>query len=107
MSKRTQSRLWRYGVALAVTGIALAFPMILQRVLGSMSPFVMFIMAVFISAGFGGFVPGILSTAIGVIYGINLVSSNPNPDYRSIAIFGVVGVLFSTANEALYRTRVK
>ena len=90
-----------------MTGIALAFPMVFERALGSMSPFIMFILAVFISAGFGGLLPGLLSTAIGVGYGINLVRNNPDPDYRAIAVFGVIGVLLSSANEALYRTRVR
>jgi len=94
-------------MALGVTGIAFAFPMALERVLGSLSPFIMFILAVFISAGFGGLVPGLLSTAIGVGYGINLVSNNANPDYRAIAVFGVTGLLLSSVNEALYRTRVR
>src|SRR5438132_13398626 len=107
MSNHYRLLLRRYGVALGVTGVALLLPNAFSRLFGSLSPFVVFILAVFISAGFGGLSPGLLSTAIGVCYGLNLVSHSTKPDYRAIAVFGVIGFLMSAANESLYRTRVK
>src|SRR5580704_9413490 len=62
---RDRSPLFRYGVAIGVTGLSLLVRWPLWPILGSQTPHMTFFPAVMISAYFGGFGPGLLATISG------------------------------------------
>ncbi len=57
----------RYGVAVAAVGFVLIVKVPLESLIGSGPPLILFIPALTFSAWFGGFGPGMLATALGVL----------------------------------------
>src|SRR5580704_12630799 len=64
---RDRTRLYRYGVALGVTALSLLARWPLWPILGNQTPHMTFFPAVMISAYFGGFGPGLLSTVLSAL----------------------------------------
>ena len=63
------SRLAKYGLALVSVMLVFAARFILEPVLGVVSPLGLFILAVTVSAWYGGFGPGLVATVISVLLG--------------------------------------
>ncbi len=60
----TRSQLLRYGVAVIASLQALLLPLLVDPLLEIESPFLLFFVAVMVSAGYGGFGPGLLATTL-------------------------------------------
>ena len=64
MNEKLTSRIGPYSVALVAVGVGIALPLVTKPFVGQSAPFVSFIPAVLLSAWYGGFVPGLLTTAL-------------------------------------------
>src|SRR5262245_48083429 len=68
---RRQPRIYRYAIAVALSGVAIVCRMIITAQWGGNFPFITFYPAILLSAWFGGWGPASLSTitcTIGVLY---------------------------------------
>lgn len=68
-SREPLGLLRRYGAALLVTGLTLLVSLALRLVLEDAVPLVLFILAVMVSAWYGGLGPGVLSSLLSVMAG--------------------------------------
>jgi K+-sensing histidine kinase KdpD len=97
--RRERSSLLRYGGALVVVLLALLLRWQLTPWLGSRSPVSLFVLAILISAQYGGLGPGLLATGLStlsVVYffeqpGGVLTIANP-ADRVALALFALVGI---------------
>jgi PAS domain S-box-containing protein len=98
----------RYALALAVTVLALGLKLALDRWTQNVSPFLFFAAAVMFSAWFGGFGPGLVSTAAGALavdYFLLTPAAFSTPgesDATRIMVFVLVGVQISWLSGALH-----
>jgi signal transduction histidine kinase len=106
------TRLLRYGVAIAVVVLALLLKLLLTRAIGDESPFLLFLSAVMISAWYGGFGPGIVSTMLAALvstyFFLGPVSSPEaagTANYVRLALFLIEGGVISAFSGALRRAR--
>lgn len=103
-----RSSLARYTVALVATVAALLFRMALEPVIHGASPFVVFALAVMVSAWYGGLGPGLLATLAGAVLADYFLiqpqgfSRSPESLAR-IALFILVGSQISWLSGALRR----
>lgn len=105
-----RSAIARYSVALAATLAALLFRMALEPVLHSASPFVVFALAVMISAGYGGFGPGLLATLAGAVAADYFLIqpmgfSRSAENFARVGLFVLVGAQISWLSGALHSAR--
>jgi K+-sensing histidine kinase KdpD len=63
----TKSRLQRYGVPVLAVAIAIVLKLLLAPLIQDESPFLLFFAAVAVSAGYGGWGPGLLATVLAVL----------------------------------------
>jgi len=75
----TRSKLLRYGVAVAAALQALFLTQLLDPLLALESPFLLLFVAVMVSAGYGGFGPGLLATALTTLASGYLISPIARP----------------------------
>jgi PAS domain S-box-containing protein len=66
---RQSVELRRYGFALAATAAAALLYLLLSGVLGDQAPFFPFVLAVIVTAWYGGLKPGLLATVLGALLG--------------------------------------
>ena len=96
--KLEQSALLRYTIALAAPGLAALAELLLPSIANS-APFLLFFVAVVVSAWFGGWGPGLLSTAVSAVISpllfAGVVHPAPSPLVWRIGAFLVGGVLVS------------
>ncbi|HVW12099.1 MAG TPA: ATP-binding protein [Bryobacteraceae bacterium] len=64
---KTNSRLRSYAVAVLAVGVGIALPMVSKPFVGQSAPWVSFIPAVLLSAWYGGFIPGLVTSGLLVI----------------------------------------
>ncbi|HVY92524.1 MAG TPA: hypothetical protein VHA14_07245, partial [Bryobacteraceae bacterium] len=64
---KANSRVRSYAVAVLAVGVGIALPMVSKPYVGQSAPWVSFIPAVLLSAWYGGFVPGLVTSALLVI----------------------------------------
>jgi two-component system sensor histidine kinase/response regulator len=107
---RDRSPLFRYGVAIGVTGLSLLVRWPLWPILGSQTPHMTFFPAVMISAYFGGFGPGLLATISGAFaahyfLGDTRFQIDTVQGAVSLTLFLLVGTVISGLTESLHRTR--
>jgi two-component system, LuxR family, sensor kinase FixL len=71
--------------------------------------FVIFLPTVLIAAGFGGIWPGLLATALGVVFGLLLAraGSLADPEILEAALFALVGLGISWFGEQLRKARLR
>src|SRR5262245_13355044 len=108
---RQGSLLARYGVALFSTGLAILIRGLLTPVWGAKFPFLTLFPAVLISAGYGGFGPGLISTVLSVFAALyfwispthSLVITQP-ADAVGLLLAGGVMLLILYLTDALART---
>jgi len=89
--QKVNSRVGSYGVALVSVGVGIALPLVTKPFVGQSAPWVSFIPAVLLSAWYGGFVPGLLTTGLLVVSTLALedilFTSVSNPAARGFGGF--------------------
>ena len=98
-----------YWTAAGAVGLLLLLRSGLHPWLEDRAAFVIFIPAVLLAAGLGGLGPGLLATALSLIFGTLLVSSGKlaNPGILEVIVFAGVGVGISCFGEQFRRTRIR
>jgi len=99
-----------YWLALAAIAVLLVLRAALQPWVHDHVPFLMFLPAILLAAGLGGFKPGLLTTMVSL--GLGLVFAGgadglTNPELIEAALFLAVGVGVSWFGEQLCRARVR
>lgn len=112
MRKTKRLLLSRYSVAVLASLLALLLRFLLEPLLKGEAPLLVFIMAVMVSAWYGGFKPGLLATALSALVGSYFfvmpsfsLSIPTLSNVARICIFLVEGVLISGLNEALIKSK--
>lgn len=96
-----------YLLAVATVGLLLLLRLAPRPWLHPHGAFLLFIPAILLAAGVGGFGPGLVATALSLCSGIFVggVDNLTRPEIVEAAIFAGVGVGISLFGEQLYRTR--
>ena len=113
MALKSTSRNWSgYLVALLATAIAAACRIALQPFLGDAMPFLLFPVAITLAAFYGGFGPGLVATALGLVTATYLFippsRSFVVPDIQEwfrIGVYVATGLVISWLCELLHATR--
>lgn len=97
----------RYGVALLAVVICAGFWVLLDSIIYSPAPFLIFIPAVLVGSAFGGLLPGLLATLLCLVIGIAFqqVWSAPQPDLLAVVVFLVVSGGIAYFGDQLFRNR--
>ena len=112
VNHRFKSVLGRYALAFAAVAIVLLLKLPLLRLNWPEAPYLLFVAAVLVAAGLGGFGPGLLAISLSVIVG-NFFFAVPyfRLDFRSAedkgraAVFLIDGIFISILGEMLRRAR--
>jgi PAS domain S-box-containing protein len=67
VTEKVTSRVGAYTVAICSVGVGIALPLVSKPFVGQSAPYVSFIPAVLLSAWYGGFVPGLVTTGLLII----------------------------------------
>jgi two-component system, LuxR family, sensor kinase FixL len=102
--------LLRYAIAPAAVALALAVRALLTPVINADAPYLLFVPAVLVAAGLGGFGPGLTATALATAAA--LLTRGPFPDFPtselvSAAAFALIGVGIAWSGEQLQRNRIR
>jgi len=101
-------RIWQYGVAPCLVALTLAARALLEPVLHNEAAYLSFMPALLITAGIGGFGPGLLATALSIAARHIVVPDAPPlidmAAINSIA-FAIIGVGISWGGELLHSSR--
>lgn len=113
--KKAKSLFRRYGMAVLVTGLTLLASLVLRRVLEDAEdavPLVLFILAVMVSAWYGGLGPGVLSSLLSVLAGnyflmepAKAFSFSSSTDWLRVTAFLVTAGVVSSLSEAMHEAR--
>jgi two-component system, LuxR family, sensor kinase FixL len=95
-----------YGTALLAVIVAWAVRTALAPVLQAQSPYLLFVPAVLVAAGLGGWGPGLAATALGTLLGIFLVAE-PRAEVAGAIIFALIGVGIAWGGEQFQRNRLR
>ena len=99
----------QYGIAILAIVAGLAVELALADVLRGQGSYLFFIPAILIASAVGGWGPGLLATALGVILGLFLIKDfrllSP-ADWVTALVFALVGIGVSWRGELLRRARV-
>jgi two-component system, LuxR family, sensor kinase FixL len=100
----------RYAIAPLAVAIAFLARIALTPILQDDSPYLFFVPAVLIAAGFGGLGPGLVATALGAVLGFFVI--NPFPNVAGAEIFNAVaftlfGAGIAWGGEQLQRNRIR
>ena len=91
MMEKVSSRIGSYSVAIFAAGAGIAMPLVTKPFVGQSAPWLSFIPAVLLSAWYGGFVPGLITTGLLVISTVILddvlFTSGSNPAARAFGGF--------------------
>ena len=98
-----------YLAAAAAVGLLLMLAWGLHPWLEDRGSFIIFVPAIVLAAGLGGFGPGLLATALSLALGLLLLAGNRlgHPEILEAVIFAVVGAGISWFGEELRRTRLR
>jgi signal transduction histidine kinase/ActR/RegA family two-component response regulator len=94
------SKSLRYFVTIAATAVAFAARFLLKSALGYVAPLLMFTFSVVVSAWYGGLVPGLLATALGLLLGDYFFIDESPAERIEEAIFLGIGVSISILSQA-------
>lgn len=110
--KESADLIRRYGMAIIVTGLTLLAALALRLVLEDAVPLVLFILAVMVSAWYGGLGPGVLSSVLSVLAGNYFLmeparsfSLSSPTDWLRIGAFLVTAAVVSSLSEAMHEAR--
>ncbi len=108
------SLLAQYTVAVGITLLMLVLRSLLLAVLGISAPFILFFLAITVSAWYGGLWPGLLSTGLSALLIVFLPNIPPAVSNLAtparipfLIIFLVIGVIVSLLQESLHRSRLE
>jgi PAS domain S-box-containing protein len=97
----------RFGLAVGLAGFVVVLQVAFNALWGSKLPLTLFLPAVIVSAGVGGFGPGILTTVLGCAFSTGYFWTRPNleilndpADILELILFAGIGTLFSFVIEA-------
>jgi two-component system sensor kinase FixL len=99
-----------YALAPVVVGLAFLVRLALTPILGDASPYLLFVPALLIAAGLGGFGPGLLATGLSVVLGLFVITATPSlsvPEIVDAALFTLIGAGISWSGEQLQRNRIR
>jgi two-component system, LuxR family, sensor kinase FixL len=99
-----------YGVAVLAVAAALAARALLAPVLEDSSPYLLFVPAVLVAAGVGGFWPGLLATGLGLLFGSFFTghfSSLSLAEAVTAAAFAAIGAGAAWGGEQWHRNRLR
>jgi PAS domain S-box-containing protein len=89
--KRVSSRARAYGVAMVAVSVGMALPMVTKPFVGQSAPWLSFVPAVLLSAWYGGFIPGIITSLMLVVANLTLggvlFMSSPTAASRAFGAF--------------------
>jgi two-component system, LuxR family, sensor kinase FixL len=92
--------------------VALAFlaRLALTPIIGDASPYLLFVPAVLVAAGLGGFGPGLLATGLSVVLSFFVITISPGAWVREIVdavLFAMIGAGIAWSGEQLQRNRIQ
>ena len=90
----------RYFVMIAATAVAFFARFLLKSALGYVAPLLMFTFSVVVSAWYGGLVPGLLATALGLLLGDYFFIDESPAERIEEAIFLGIGISISILSQA-------
>src|SRR6266699_3424420 len=100
----------RYGLAPFAVAIAFLARLAVTPILGDASPYLLFVPAVLVAAGVGGFGPGLLATGLSVVLGFFVSTISPGVSVSEIvdaALFTMIGAGIAWSGEQLQRNRIQ
>jgi two-component system, LuxR family, sensor kinase FixL len=99
-----------YALAPVAVGLAFLVRLALTPILGDASLYLLFVPALLIAAGLGGFGPGLLATGLSVVLGLFVITAAPSlsvPEIVDAALFTLIGAGISWSGEQLQRNRIR
>ena len=103
-----QGRLWYYMLPVILVGLTVTTRVVLQPFLYNEAAYLSLMPALLISAGLGGFGPGLLATALGILARYFLIPSPPalmSLGTVNALTFALIGIGISWGGELLHRNR--
>ena len=97
-----------YGIAFLAVAAGLAVELALADVLQGRGSYLFFIPAVLVASAFGGWGPGLVATALGMVFGLSIVRDFHTlltADWMVCGVFALVGIGVSWRGELLRRAR--
>jgi two-component system sensor kinase FixL len=98
----------KYWLTLIAVALALAVRALLIPLVGDASPYLFFVPAVLVAAGFGGLWPGLLATGLSALLGFFVIASsaqNSAPEVINILVFALIGAGTAWAGEQFRQAR--
>jgi two-component system, LuxR family, sensor kinase FixL len=106
----SRPRLLLYGIALFAVAVAWGATIVLAPVLHDQSPYLLFVPAVLVAAGLGGWGPGLAATALGALLGLFVIAGISDISAAEITTaiaFLLIGVGVAWSGEQLQRNRLR
>jgi two-component system sensor kinase FixL len=106
----SQPQLLLYGIALLAVAVACGLRIALAPVLQDHSPYLLFVPAVLVAAGLGGWGPGLAATALGALLGLFVfaeVSAISAAETATAVAFVLIGAAIAWSGEQLQRNRIR
>jgi two-component system sensor kinase FixL len=103
-----QSRLWRYVLPVVLVGLTVTVRIALEPILHSEAAYLSLIPSLLISAGIGGFGPGLLATVLSVLGRYFFIPAAPaifSMGSVNAVAFALIGIGISWGGELLHRNR--
>jgi two-component system sensor kinase FixL len=103
-----QQQVLRYGLAPLAVAAAFVVRLLLAPLLGDAAPYLLFVPAVLVAAGLGGFGPGLLATALSVLVGTLVTvpsAALSGSEIAAAVLFTLIGVGIAWSGEQLQRSR--
>jgi two-component system, LuxR family, sensor kinase FixL len=103
-------RLILYGIALVAVAVAWLARAVLVPVLGDQSPYLLFVPAVLVAAGLGGWGPGLAATGLATLLGLFAIASPSHISTGEVVAaiaFLLIGVGVAWSGEQLQRYRLR
>src|SRR6201993_3150291 len=100
----------RYALAPLAVAIAFLARLAFTPILGDASPYLLFVPAVLVAAGVGGFGPGLLATGLSVVLGFFVITISPGVSVSELvdaALFAMIGAGIAWGGELLQRNRIE
>jgi two-component system, LuxR family, sensor kinase FixL len=103
-----RSLAWRYGIAIAAAVIGFAVQVAFASLLHGDTSYLFFVPAILIASAVSGFGPGLLATALGVIFCLSIIAHYrqlSSDDVVNACLFILIGIGVSWRGELLSRLR--
>jgi two-component system sensor kinase FixL len=100
----------RYGVSLLAVAVALILQQVMAAVPGENAIYLVFIPAILVAAGYGGFWPGVIATGLSVLATVVLIGATRTFSPATIlnsAVLAAIGVGLSIFGKTLHRISAK